>query len=80
MEFLAICSTTQTIMANDVDWTHSESLSSNEVFTIYNYIRELTWTLELELGLYERTQKEIDKLLHSTSFKFKIFEQKSIRQ
>lgn len=80
MEYLVICSIAQSLMAEDLDWVQSETLNSNEVLTIYNHVSELAQTLQLDLALHGREQKDVEKVLQSTSFKCEVFQQKRIRQ
>ena len=78
MEFLVTCSIIKAIMTDDLDWTNSQSLNASEILTVYNLILDLVQTLQLDLALYERTQKDISKLLHNVSFKWDVFKQKSM--
>lgn len=56
------------------DWEKTH-VDVSEVSTIYTYILELVQTLQLDVTLFERTHEQIEKLLHSTVFRWDVFRQ-----
>lgn len=78
MEFLVICSIIATLMTEDFDWADSQLLNPTKVYTIYCIIRDLVQTVQLDIALYDRTEKDIEKLLRNASFKWNVFNQKNM--
>ena len=78
MEFFVICSIAQNLMADNLDWKEAKDINPHDVLSIYNCLLDLVQTLRLDLALFKRTQKNIEKLLCSASFKWDIFHQKSM--
>lgn len=73
LEFLMISSTFHWLAM--VEW---EEIETQDVHTIYNAIVQLTHKMMLNIGLFEHSVSEIDKLIKKFNFKWDMFRHRKL--